>query len=210
LAAGPLPALASVRADRWTRCLCCPPKHSHVAGRFRSGGQTGQPFFVGCLRPREGFSLVRGDSSTRDGFKSTFPPVLPPCPPTPSTKLDKPAMLPLRQSCDRCHEHKVRCNRDVPEKSVPCTRCTRAGATCVYSSTLHSLSLAHLFAKNPIQCSKNRAADSLAKKGPHACRHQLQGSAAESQRHISTASRSMSPISAEPMPKTVSMSHYWR
>ncbi|KAJ0165753.1 Transcription factor ACEII [Colletotrichum tanaceti] len=36
-----------------------------------------------------------------------------------------------RQSCDRCHAHKLRCPKQ--SGSVVCTRCSKAGAACVYS-----------------------------------------------------------------------------
>ncbi|KXH41290.1 hypothetical protein CSAL01_07014 [Colletotrichum salicis] len=36
-----------------------------------------------------------------------------------------------RQSCDRCHAHKLRCPKQ-PGNAI-CTRCSKAGAACVYS-----------------------------------------------------------------------------
>jgi hypothetical protein len=62
--------------------------------------------------------------------------------------------MPRRQSCDRCHEQKVRCVTQgldgaltlggIPEQadsnsnghvvsSIPCVRCRKAGAVCIYS-----------------------------------------------------------------------------
>ncbi|KAL2170660.1 hypothetical protein VTG60DRAFT_4585 [Thermothelomyces hinnuleus] len=62
--------------------------------------------------------------------------------------------MPRRQSCDRCHEQKVRCVTEgaagsealggIAEEgtqnpgghvvsSVPCVRCRKAGAVCIYS-----------------------------------------------------------------------------
>ncbi|KAK4244265.1 hypothetical protein C7999DRAFT_17452 [Corynascus novoguineensis] len=62
--------------------------------------------------------------------------------------------MPRRQSCDRCHEQKVRCVTEGPNgstslegiveeadsnpggavvSSVPCVRCRKAGAVCIYS-----------------------------------------------------------------------------
>lgn len=38
----------------------------------------------------------------------------------------------LRKSCDRCHQQKLRCNRDK-RRPTHCLRCQRAGAECVYS-----------------------------------------------------------------------------
>ncbi|KAL2182950.1 hypothetical protein L209DRAFT_774652 [Thermothelomyces heterothallicus CBS 203.75] len=67
--------------------------------------------------------------------------------------------MPRRQSCDRCHEQKVRCvtveaagseaSGDIAEEatqnpgghfisSVPCARCRKAGAVCIYSPQLRS------------------------------------------------------------------------
>ncbi|KAK4135795.1 hypothetical protein BT67DRAFT_376242, partial [Trichocladium antarcticum] len=72
----------------------------------------------------------------------TVDPVLPP--------------MPRRQSCDRCHEQKVRCVSDARDgllsrggmakegqatpgrhvvSSAPCARCRKAGAVCIYSRT---------------------------------------------------------------------------
>ncbi|KAI1392621.1 uncharacterized protein F4822DRAFT_134231 [Hypoxylon trugodes] len=48
-------------------------------------------------------------------------------------------LLPLRQTCDRCRELKVRCKRSSPSNILEddsltcCIRCTRAGANCTYS-----------------------------------------------------------------------------
>ncbi len=70
----------------------------------------------------------------------------------PSVELAGPPM-PRRQSCDRCHEQKVRCFTDGPEdiftpggtaddevstnghfiSAFPCMRCKKAGAMCIYS-----------------------------------------------------------------------------
>ncbi|KAK0632907.1 hypothetical protein B0T14DRAFT_47815 [Immersiella caudata] len=66
--------------------------------------------------------------------------------------------MPRRQSCDRCHNQKVRCHTDGPEEifipggtadnqvisngrfvsSFPCRRCTKAGAPCIFSPQLRS------------------------------------------------------------------------
>ena len=47
------------------------------------------------------------------------------------------ANLPNRQSCDRCHGHKLCCTRQSgPTETGTCSRCLRQGAECVYSSTL--------------------------------------------------------------------------
>ncbi|KAL2136490.1 hypothetical protein VTI74DRAFT_3509 [Chaetomium olivicolor] len=67
--------------------------------------------------------------------------------------------MPRRQSCDRCHEQKVRCVTEGPNgtlgpggiteaseadpqgpvvSSVPCVRCRKAGAVCIYSPQLRS------------------------------------------------------------------------
>ncbi|AEO54515.1 hypothetical protein MYCTH_64004 [Thermothelomyces thermophilus ATCC 42464] len=82
--------------------------------------------------------------------------------------------MPRRQSCDRCHEQKVRCVTveaagseafgDIAEEgtqnpgghfisSVPCARCRKAGAVCIYSRGI-PLSIAHhpsqeFFAQDP-------------------------------------------------------------
>ncbi len=76
--------------------------------------------------------------------------------------------MPRRQSCDRCHEQKVRCVTEgidgalilggISEESegslaghvvssVPCVRCKKAGATCIYSRE----SLPRLAFSNDIQ-----------------------------------------------------------
>ncbi len=68
--------------------------------------------------------------------------------------------MPRRQSCDRCHEQKVRCVTEVQDgaitlggiaeeseaslaghvvSSVPCVRCRKAGAVCIYSRKCHPL-----------------------------------------------------------------------
>jgi hypothetical protein len=41
--------------------------------------------------------------------------------------------LAKRVACDRCREHKVRCSRQAQSRD-PCTRCARAGASCLVSS----------------------------------------------------------------------------
>lgn len=48
-------------------------------------------------------------------------------------------MMPYRQSCDRCRQQKARCMRvdsghDVTDTYLPCERCIKAGAVCLYSS----------------------------------------------------------------------------
>ncbi|KAK0730151.1 hypothetical protein B0H67DRAFT_548160 [Lasiosphaeris hirsuta] len=68
------------------------------------------------------------------------------------------APMPRRQSCDRCHEQKVRCLTDGPDEiftpggaadgevsmnghfisTFPCLRCKKAGAVCIYSPQLRS------------------------------------------------------------------------
>jgi hypothetical protein len=54
-----------------------------------------------------------------------------------ATPINNINMLPRRQSCDRCHAHKVRCVR-VPETSDcgVCLRCKRSNAVCHYSRKL--------------------------------------------------------------------------
>ncbi|KAK0656195.1 hypothetical protein B0T16DRAFT_451799 [Cercophora newfieldiana] len=67
-----------------------------------------------------------------------------------------PTIMPRRQSCDRCHNQKVRCFTDGPEEiftpggtaddevnlnghfvsSFPCRRCKKAGALCIFSPPL--------------------------------------------------------------------------
>ncbi|KAI9152015.1 Transcription factor ACEII [Paramyrothecium foliicola] len=37
----------------------------------------------------------------------------------------------LRQACDRCHDKKLRCPR--PAGSLSCSRCAKAGASCIFS-----------------------------------------------------------------------------
>ncbi|KAK3311072.1 uncharacterized protein B0T15DRAFT_60584 [Chaetomium strumarium] len=70
-----------------------------------------------------------------------------------------PPPMPRRQSCDRCHEQKVRCVTEGADgaltlggiaeenasslsghvvSSVPCVRCRKAGAVCIYSPQLRS------------------------------------------------------------------------
>lgn len=41
-----------------------------------------------------------------------------------------------RQSCDRCHNQKVRCTRTDNRKTGACDRCLRKGVLCTYSSCL--------------------------------------------------------------------------
>jgi hypothetical protein len=42
-----------------------------------------------------------------------------------------------RQSCDRCHDQKLRCTRSAnSHKNSPCDRCLRKGASCVYGHSL--------------------------------------------------------------------------
>jgi hypothetical protein len=47
-----------------------------------------------------------------------------------------PVSTPKRQSCDRCHEQKLRCPRPSIGNSGACERCIRSKAQCVYSSSL--------------------------------------------------------------------------
>ncbi|KAI1776650.1 hypothetical protein F4818DRAFT_411318 [Hypoxylon cercidicola] len=56
--------------------------------------------------------------------------------------MDTGTTLPRRRSCDRCYAHKVRCIRMPKDNtkptgdhndSLPCLRCTRSGARCMYS-----------------------------------------------------------------------------
>ncbi|KER00904.1 hypothetical protein AUEXF2481DRAFT_25182 [Aureobasidium subglaciale EXF-2481] len=44
------------------------------------------------------------------------------------------AGVPKRQSCDRCHKQKLRCNRSSEDGA--CDRCSRSKSQCVYSSCL--------------------------------------------------------------------------
>ncbi|KAI6766125.1 hypothetical protein HG530_007195 [Fusarium avenaceum] len=46
-------------------------------------------------------------------------------------------MADLRQACDRCHSKKLRCTK-IPGSSV-CTRCVKAGVTCLFSPPSRSL-----------------------------------------------------------------------
>ncbi|KAI3331462.1 hypothetical protein HD806DRAFT_545902 [Xylariaceae sp. AK1471] len=46
------------------------------------------------------------------------------------------APTPKRQSCDRCHDQKLRCTRSGNRKTGTCDRCLRKGSTCAYSSSL--------------------------------------------------------------------------
>lgn len=47
------------------------------------------------------------------------------------------AMSDLRQACDRCHSKKLKCTK-IPASSV-CTRCAKAGVTCLFSPPTRSL-----------------------------------------------------------------------
>lgn len=44
--------------------------------------------------------------------------------------------MPLRQTCDRCRDLKVRCKREPLATSDYCVRCLKAGALCVYNRKL--------------------------------------------------------------------------
>ncbi|QGI61608.1 hypothetical protein CEK26_005576 [Fusarium fujikuroi] len=46
-------------------------------------------------------------------------------------------MSDLRQACDRCHSKKLKCTK-IPASSV-CTRCAKAGVTCLFSPPTRSL-----------------------------------------------------------------------
>ncbi|KAF4336132.1 transcription factor ACEII [Fusarium beomiforme] len=46
-------------------------------------------------------------------------------------------MSDLRQACDRCHSKKLKCTK-IPASSV-CTRCVKAGVTCLFSPPTRSL-----------------------------------------------------------------------
>ncbi|KAF5690971.1 transcription factor ACEII [Fusarium circinatum] len=46
-------------------------------------------------------------------------------------------MSELRQACDRCHSKKLKCTK-IPASSV-CTRCVKAGVTCLFSPPTRSL-----------------------------------------------------------------------
>ncbi|PWY83910.1 hypothetical protein BO94DRAFT_599442 [Aspergillus sclerotioniger CBS 115572] len=55
--------------------------------------------------------------------------------------MSSPLDLSLRRSCDRCHEQKVRCIRDLTlseEGTTSCVRCRKAGAICLYSPQLRA------------------------------------------------------------------------
>lgn len=87
---------------------------------------------------RKTSTLVALDSNTR--FTMSAPP---------------PTLMPRRQSCDRCHNQKVRCFTDGPEEiftpggtaddevnlnghfvsSFPCRRCKKAASLCIFSRT---------------------------------------------------------------------------
>ena len=46
-----------------------------------------------------------------------------------------------RAACDRCREHKSRCPRegqDGMSDNVKCARCAKAGAVCIYSTSLRA------------------------------------------------------------------------
>ncbi|KAK4224392.1 hypothetical protein QBC38DRAFT_18129 [Podospora fimiseda] len=43
---------------------------------------------------------------------------------------------PMRQSCDRCHGQKLRCQRSGDSDTGACQRCIRQGSQCVYSTSL--------------------------------------------------------------------------
>ncbi|KAK0728817.1 hypothetical protein B0T26DRAFT_673292 [Lasiosphaeria miniovina] len=43
---------------------------------------------------------------------------------------------PMRQSCDRCHGQKLRCERSGNSDTGACNRCIRQGSQCVYSTSL--------------------------------------------------------------------------
>ncbi|KAJ5495551.1 hypothetical protein N7539_000667 [Penicillium diatomitis] len=43
---------------------------------------------------------------------------------------------PMRQSCDRCHQQKLRCTRDAHRNTGTCDRCLRRRVQCVYSLSL--------------------------------------------------------------------------
>lgn len=56
--------------------------------------------------------------------------------------------MPLRQTCDRCRELKVRCRKDQSalisgqSGSTPCIRCVRAGSNCVFNrKNIHHVSV---------------------------------------------------------------------
>lgn len=46
------------------------------------------------------------------------------------------AVTPMRQSCDRCHGQKLRCQRTGDSDTGACQRCIRQGSQCVYSTSL--------------------------------------------------------------------------
>ncbi|KAK4457043.1 hypothetical protein QBC42DRAFT_213626 [Cladorrhinum samala] len=46
------------------------------------------------------------------------------------------AVTPMRQSCDRCHGQKLRCQRTGDGDTGACQRCIRQGSQCVYSTSL--------------------------------------------------------------------------
>ncbi|PGH03574.1 hypothetical protein GX51_04000 [Blastomyces parvus] len=45
--------------------------------------------------------------------------------------MDRESNRQIRSACDRCHSHKLRCERQQGDQS--CLRCSRAGSPCVYS-----------------------------------------------------------------------------
>ena len=47
-----------------------------------------------------------------------------------SIKMPTSGGVKQRSACDRCHGQKLRCPKS--EHSTACTRCLRAGATCVF------------------------------------------------------------------------------
>ncbi|KAK3393958.1 hypothetical protein B0H63DRAFT_31300 [Podospora didyma] len=110
-------------------------------------------------------SRFQGFNSSTDrrrttGRQPTYVPSLAMAVPPPRMRSIAPLapQMPRRQSCDRCHEQKVRCFTDpkdtmyTPRSSVdseaslggqqassfPCVRCKKAGAMCIYSPQLRS------------------------------------------------------------------------
>ncbi|KAK3988687.1 hypothetical protein QBC44DRAFT_370730 [Cladorrhinum sp. PSN332] len=69
------------------------------------------------------------------------------------------AVTPMRQSCDRCHGQKLRCQRSGDRDTGACQRCIRQGSQCVYSTSLPK--------GRPSQYSQNQAdqTDSAASAG---------------------------------------------
>lgn len=52
-----------------------------------------------------------------------------------STDQDRQPNLSRRYACDRCRNHKLRCNRDFMSPRDPCLRCRKARVNCTMGAT---------------------------------------------------------------------------